>query len=81
MSNNQNNILVWVASVIAIPAFGWMIVTIAATQSRVSALEATTSAIVKTQDRLIQWTDKYGPILLETNGAVKQLTREPTEGN
>jgi len=74
MSNSTNNILIWVASVIAIPTFGWMIVTVANTQSRVSALESTTSAIVKTQDRLIQWQEKYGPYILETNGAVKQLT-------
>ena len=75
MSDNQNNILVWVATVIAIPAFGWMIVTIAGTQSRVAALEATTDSIVKTQERSLEWQDTYGPILLETHGAVNQLMK------
>ena len=76
MSNNVNNIAIWVASVIAIPTCGWVVVTTANTQSRVAALESTTSAIVKTQDRLIEWQNRYGPVILETNGTVKLLVKD-----
>jgi hypothetical protein len=75
MSDSANNLLLWVATVIAIPAFGWMIVTIAGTQSRVAALEATTTSIVKTQERSLEWQDRMGELILETHGAVTQLTK------
>ena len=45
----------------------------------IAANVATTGALMKMVDRSLDWQDKYGQIIGEMSGEVKQLVRDPNE--
>ena len=45
----------------------------------IAATVATTGSLMKMVERSQDWQDKYGPIISETSGEVKQLVRDPNE--
>jgi hypothetical protein len=45
----------------------------------IAANGATVGELIKMIERSQKWEDRYGPMISEMNGQVKQLTRDPHE--
>jgi hypothetical protein len=68
-----------IATGILIPASLTAFSQIFQNKADIAETRAITGALVKLVERSLDWQDRYGPIISESNVSVKQLIKDPDE--